>query len=1103
MAKKRLNTKFLALLAGGFVLGGGALGGLYLYAQTSPEEHVQKAREAEAAGDVRLAFSEYGKAAFEVRTDPDLYVAFADVAGKLTADDPEGKTFQQVRNALEVALQTDPNHAPALRRQLALQQDWAAVAGDAAPLARRDVPVVQEVRETAERLLRVDPADRRAAVAVPVATVRENALPGVALPEARLRGAVDALAARLDAAAADPSLPLDADVPYYLVVGLLDLADRARAATGATTVDPRALGDAEALVDRALIARPDDPRLAYRAGQAMVLIAAAGEPDARADRQQRGLDLVAKAGELAGDSGAFPGDPAPDAAGDAGDTTDDDSFRSVFRGAGATYGDVRMTYARVLEQRGDRAAAEAVYRKLLEARPYDLTARIALADLLGTGGGDSAERAVALLQGDVPRPEVGQVTAVEGYALQRALETRVPAEIAQLHLQSLLAATDAASRDARVALLQRDLEILRAGGQGGDTYLTLRIQGEIERARGEHVKAIGTLGRALARTGDASAAPELDPQRTETRFSLAQSHLALGQTGEARRLLADVARQPGRRAFVARVLLVQALLAERDPNAARAVADELFSLAPDNPVARALQVAAYADDPARARALIDAYPTGTADDRRRKLLAAYAAKLPDVAEPLARELLAEDATDSAAAQALAGLYAQQGDKDAARKVLTDLLAAKPGDEAVAGTLARLDAPDAPDDPIARLQQGVASADDPYQKLLRESQLYVAQGDQAKARATLDKAAQLEAKEKPRDPKAAEVLFASSVVKGEFAEAERYQKILADADADGLGGRTYRVQLLNAQGKAPEAVSVARQLVRDNADVAASHLALGRALAASGDYGRAADAYAQAVRQQPANLDALRGLIDAYLKTGQSDAAKQFIAQGRRVAPDDATFRGLETAWEVQYGDPVAAIEPAETAAAGAPDNPLAQVALGASTCGPTRRPSRPAPTGRRRRRRTGSAGRDTLQRGWRRSTRPSPSSRTTCSSSRSTPTSPAPRATRRRGKPRSATTSPAATRTRSRRRSCWRSTTSSPAGPTRRSTRCATSCRPTPARPTPAGRRRRSSSPRASPTTPSRCCRPTAPTRRCGCSGCRRCRTSADATRRSPPPRPR
>ena len=933
MAKKRLNTKFLALLAGGFVLGGGALGGLYLYAQVSPAEHVERARVAEAEGNLKGALDEYGKAAFEVRNDPDLYVAFADLAGKLTFDDPEGKTFQQMQNALAVALQTDPNHLPALRRQLALQEGFAKVAGDATPFARSGVPVVQEIGSTAARLLKVDPTNAAAETAAPAATVRETLLPGVDLPEARVRSAVDALRARLDAGSAD------ADVPYYLFRGLVDLADRARAASGSTSADPAALAGALAVFDRPLSERPDDPRLLYRAGQAETVLATLTAGQDQKDHQARALDHLLAAGVAAGEGGAFPGattpepkgGPADAAAGKAADGKAADGktdLGAVYGGGGLTYDDVRLAYGRVLESKGDRDAAEAVYRKLIEQRPYDLDPRLALADLLANGGDEGLAEAVKLLDGDLPEPPPGSMPAVELADQRTGRVGRVPSALAELRLKSLLDARTPDDRTARADLLEKDLQSLRALSSRGDTFQTLRLQGEIERARGEHVKAVGTLARALALTGDPATTPQLEPVRAEIRFALAQSHLALGQTGEAKRLLAEVARQPSRRALPARLLLIQTLISDRETDAARAQADELAKLLPDNPVAMGLQVAAYADDKAKVAELLSAYPEATPDERRRKLAVAYAARQPEVATPLADGLLRDDPTDESAAQIKASLLAQGGDTGAAVAVLNDLIAAKPDAAGAKAFLARLRAGDTAVDPLERLEATASAATDPYAKLIAQSQVAVAKGDQDAARDLLRKASALEAKDKPRDPRATEVLFNSALAQGKFDDAAEYEKTLESTNADRLGGKTYLVQLLAAQGKGDDALRVGRALVRDNADVAAAHLALGRALGASGDLARAADSYEQAVRQQPKNADALRGLIDAYLKTGRPDDAKRTIEQARRLAPDDPSFRGLATAWEVQYGDPVAAVEPAKLAAEQAPDNPQAAVALG-------------------------------------------------------------------------------------------------------------------------------------------------------------------------------
>ncbi len=103
------------------------------------------------------------------------------------------------------------------------------------------------------------------------------------------------------------------------------------------------------------------------------------------------------------------------------------------------------------------------------------------------------------------------------------------------------------------------------------------------------------------------------------------------------------------------------------------------------------------------------------------------------------------------------------------------------------------------------------------------------------------------------------------------------------------------------GTGEEAISHLRDAIRLAPDLAASHLALGQALAEHRDYVAAAEAYRRAISLEPANADAHAGRTGALLQAGRCADARTSLAASVEAVPGDTRWGRLRDAIRARCG----------------------------------------------------------------------------------------------------------------------------------------------------------------------------------------------------------
>ena len=134
---------------------------------------------------------------------------------------------------------------------------------------------------------------------------------------------------------------------------------------------------------------------------------------------------------------------------------------------------------------------------------------------------------------------------------------------------------------------------------------------------------------------------------------------------------------------------------------------------------------------------------------------------------------------------------------------------------------------------------------------------------------------------------------------EMAEYQRLQAAAADAsrrkfERDGLARQ---ISVAMTSGDHQTAVSHLKQLIALEPTIAAHHITLGQALAASGQTLDAIEAYRTAAELDPSDPNVLRYLAEAYIAAGQADAGRVAAARYRELVETAKRQRAL------RYGNP--------------------------------------------------------------------------------------------------------------------------------------------------------------------------------------------------------
>ena len=180
--------------------------------------------------------------------------------------------------------------------------------------------------------------------------------------------------------------------------------------------------------------------------------------------------------------------------------------------------------------------------------------------------------------------------------------------------------------------------------------------------------------------------------------------------------------------------------------------------------------------------------------------------------------------------------------------------------------------------------------------------------------------------RPNDPATWDFYFQLYRRQRNWPMAAKAVDNLTRLNGDQADGRMYRWSLAMARGLYSEAINVARELTVVREAFGQSWMLLAQAYQANGQYHEAVEQYTAALERQTTNIDAYNGLADCYYALSQPERARESLAMGRRLFPENIGLRERLLADQLQV-DPLGVVPIREQILADDPNESENYVAL--------------------------------------------------------------------------------------------------------------------------------------------------------------------------------
>ena len=471
--------------------------------------------------------------------------------------------------------------------------------------------------------------------------------------------------------------------------------------------------------------------------------------------------------------------------------------------------------------------------------------------------------------------------------------------------------------DKRAALRARAVEargqLERALAGNPDDSPILRADGKLALADGKHADALVKFNEVMKRGTAADF---------ELYLLLALANLRLGEDGRAielvdkglsmrpgnlplAKLRAQLEFRAGR--FAASATTAEAILAQMpDDEEAKALRDQARRAIDMDPAAVGTgQIDAVAELTGRVQASFD---SGDIDRARRA-----------IADARAKKTIDEASIDRLAI----ALEIQARNLDEARRLQAAAIAKYPNDMLIQ----RFGAVLSGDDPVQRIAVLVESmTTDPVERVagtyvrIRETAIQVrakatresrlGQADAAKESGQIADRLDAGGKEwrakletlNRFHPILLEYDFSDALERKDFATAEAIAKVAEESSSDRAQGVVMRARVLLVQEKPAEAAAVLDRAIASGLDASIMLRALGTALEQSGNIEGAIRQYEESYKRRPSDMNTVRLLVGALVRSGQTQRALEVLRAARASAGLDEEIGETWIALETQLGD---------------------------------------------------------------------------------------------------------------------------------------------------------------------------------------------------------
>ncbi len=260
--------------------------------------------------------------------------------------------------------------------------------------------------------------------------------------------------------------------------------------------------------------------------------------------------------------------------------------------------------------------------------------------------------------------------------------------------------------------------------------------------------------------------------------------------------------------------------------------------------------------------------------------------------------------------------------DQAREAVTQGLAANPDDENLRRLRSALESGQTPTEIAFAI---IDSSPDmtPVDKLLAKYRVAVRNGEDDISREVLEQAVALD----PDNKAVLELQVLRAIAERDADAAEPLVTRAEQMDLDGVGGRTYRAQLLSLNGRLAEALAVlqeARELRPERVDILRR---IGQLQFALGDVHTALETYREAMRLKGDDTGLIAEYVRLLRRAGQSAEALRVLMEVEELARGNPTLRELRLDLEAEVGNRNEALRIRREILAREPDNRANRIKL--------------------------------------------------------------------------------------------------------------------------------------------------------------------------------
>ena len=254
---------------------------------------------------------------------------------------------------------------------------------------------------------------------------------------------------------------------------------------------------------------------------------------------------------------------------------------------------------------------------------------------------------------------------------------------------------------------------------------------------------------------------------------------------------------------------------------------------------------------------------------------------------------------------LYNMYLMDNQVDRARAVLTEAVAAQEKDPEVRRRLQEhLELLDEPD-PAKRFDMRIraidarAKQDSPLQVALAKANLCAIYRKDDEYLKYLGQAADID----PRAPGVIQRMLRHATRKEDWPLAETIAARAAQADLDGVGGRTYRARLAVARGKLTEAIATLTEALRLRPELKDARVMLGDCHLALGQLSQAEEAFELVLQDDPGYVPAVVGMLRVSDRQGRTDEIEYWLGRARQLAPASPHVRAIQSRLAEEQASP--------------------------------------------------------------------------------------------------------------------------------------------------------------------------------------------------------